>query len=79
MLKSCPAYFRVCWFIFLLACCYGINLALSYLHFVHDGSWAAWKPGIGITLIFVSALLSFIGYARAVRRFDPPHAPAPDA
>ena len=67
-MKSNNTYLRICQFFFVVACCFGSNFALSYLQFVHDGSWAAWRPGIGIALLFTSMVLSFVGYARVAQR-----------
>ncbi len=62
-----PTYFRFCLVTFILACCLGLNLAMTYLHLVHGDGWAAWKPGIGIAIMFASLLLSYIGCALSVQ------------
>ena len=76
-MKSNTTYFRICQFFFVFACCFGSNFALSYLQFVHGSSWAAWRPGIGIALLFTSMVLSFVGYARLAQRAS--SHPAPNA
>ncbi len=67
-MNSNTIYLRICQFFFVLACCVGGKFALSYLDFVHDGGWAAWRPAIGIALLFTSMVLSFVGYARVAQR-----------
>ena len=76
-MKPSPPYFRLCLFAFVVACCVGINFALSYLNFVTAHGWPAWRPGVGIALLFASMLLSFIGYAKCVQREVKPRPPLP--
>ena len=74
-MKSNTTYLRTCQFFFVVACCFGTNFALSYLQFVHANNWAAWRPGIGIAMLFVSMVLSFIGFARNAQRVSSQTAP----
>ena len=67
-MKSNTTYLRICQFFFIVGCTFGSNFALSYLQFAHDTGWAAWRPGIGIALLFISMVLSFVGYARVAQR-----------
>lgn len=76
-MKSNDIYLRTCQLFFVLACCVGGKFALSYLDFVHGNTWAAWRPGVGIALLFTSMVLSFVGYTRIAQRSS--GHPAPNA
>ena len=69
-MKPNLAYFRLCLGIFIVACCVGVDFAFSYVSLAHGNDWAAWRPGVGIGLLLLSMVMSFVGYARSVRRRD---------
>lgn len=67
-MKYSVPYFRLCQGVFILACVFGVHFAMSYIDFVHGNTWAAWRPGIGIALLFASTVMSFVGYGLRVQR-----------
>jgi hypothetical protein len=61
-MKPSTAYFYLCVSVYALASSVGVNFALTYVDFVHVNNGAAWRPGIGIALLFTSMTLSFVGH-----------------
>ena len=69
-MKRYPAYFYVCLIAYLSACLLGLKWAISYQELVTRemiGNFSAWRPGIGIAILFIATTLNFAFMALQVQ------------
>ncbi len=69
-MKPYPIYFYACLIAYLMACLLGLKWAVSYQELVTQdavATFSAWRPGIGIAILFVAATLNFTFMALQVQ------------
>ena len=69
-MKRYPIYFYACLIAYLSACLLGLKWAISYQELVTRemvGNFSAWRPAIGIAILFVALTLNFACMALQVQ------------